>query len=45
MLRFQELLLDDPVMNKVYRFRCEVLCGELGIFRKQDYSDGMEQDQ
>ena len=45
MLQFREIALDDPLMQKVYRFRCEILCEELGFFKKSDYPDGLEMDE
>ena len=44
MFIFKEINLDDPIMQKVYRFRCEVLCEELKFFNLKKYPDKKEID-
>ncbi|WP_281950689.1 GNAT family N-acyltransferase [Nitrosophilus kaiyonis] len=44
MLIFKEIKIDDPLMEEVYKFRCEVLCEELQYFNKKKFPDKKEKD-
>ena len=36
---------DEKVMERIYRFRYEILCEELKFFDKRNYPDGLETDE
>ncbi len=44
MFRFFRVSENEPILTRIYRFRCEILCDELGYFKKEDYPDGLEID-
>ena len=44
MFRFIRVEKDRELLNKIYRFRCKILCDELKYFDKERYPDGLEID-
>ena len=44
MLIFKDIDINDPLMEKIYKFRCEVLCDELKYFDLKNFPDKKEKD-
>jgi N-acyl-L-homoserine lactone synthetase len=43
-LQFVEVQ-DQELLEKIYRFRYFIACEELGVYKKEDYPDGIESDE
>lgn len=44
MFYFENIEYDDPIMDKIYKFRCKILCGELKYFDIKNYPQKREID-